>query len=76
MRDIPIFTFINKMDREARDPFELCQELEHEVGIDTATQSGVVRLDLGGGGRPGVGVGGEVDHLPVLPVVHPPPGLL
>ena len=23
MRDIPIFTFINKMDREARDPFEL-----------------------------------------------------
>ena len=35
MRDIPIFTFINKMDREARDPFELCQELEHELGIDT-----------------------------------------
>ncbi len=35
MRDIPIFTFINKMDREARDPFELCQELEKELGIDT-----------------------------------------
>ena len=35
MRDIPIFTFINKMDREARDPFELCEELEHELGIDT-----------------------------------------
>ena len=35
LRDIPIFTFINKMDREARDPFELCQELEHELGIDT-----------------------------------------
>jgi len=35
MRDIPIFTFINKMDREARDPFELCQEIEHELGIDT-----------------------------------------
>ena len=31
MRDIPIFTFINKMDREARDPFELCQELEKEL---------------------------------------------
>ena len=35
MRDIPIFTFINKMDRESRDPFELCQEIEHELGIDT-----------------------------------------
>ncbi len=35
MRDIPIFTFINKMDREARDPFELCQEIESELGIDT-----------------------------------------
>ncbi len=35
LRDIPIFTFINKMDREARDPFELCEELEHELGIDT-----------------------------------------
>ena len=35
MRDIPIFTFINKMDREARDPFDLCEEIEHELGIDT-----------------------------------------
>lgn len=35
LRDIPIFTFINKMDREARDPFELCQEIENELGIDT-----------------------------------------
>ena len=35
MRDIPIFTFINKMDREARDPFELCEELEKELGIET-----------------------------------------
>ena len=35
MRDIPIFTFINKMDREARDPFDLLDELEHEFGIGT-----------------------------------------
>ena len=35
MRDIPIFTFINKLDREARDPFELCEELEKELGIET-----------------------------------------
>ena len=35
MRHIPIFTFINKMDREARDPFELLDELENELGIET-----------------------------------------
>lgn len=28
MRHIPIFTFVNKMDREARDPFELMSEIE------------------------------------------------
>ena len=35
MRDIPIFTFINKLDREARDPFDLLDELEREFGIET-----------------------------------------
>ena len=35
MRDIPIFTFINKLDREARNPFDLLQELENEFGIGT-----------------------------------------
>lgn len=35
MRDIPIFTFINKMDREARDPFDLLDEIEKELGIST-----------------------------------------
>ena len=35
LRDIPIFTFINKMDREARDPFELMEEIENELGIRT-----------------------------------------
>ena len=35
MRHIPIFTFINKLDREARDPFELMEELENEFGIGT-----------------------------------------
>ncbi len=32
-RHIPIFTFINKMDRDARDSFELVDEIEHELGI-------------------------------------------
>ena len=35
LRKIPIFTFINKMDRETRDPLELCEEVERELGIDT-----------------------------------------
>ena len=35
LRHIPIFTFINKMDRETRDPLELCEEVEKELGIDT-----------------------------------------
>ncbi len=32
-RHIPIFTFINKMDRDARDSFDLIDEIEHELGI-------------------------------------------
>ena len=35
MRHIPIFTFINKMDREARSPYELMEQLETEFGIGT-----------------------------------------
>ena len=35
LRNIPIFTFINKMDREARDPFELMDEIESVLGIKT-----------------------------------------
>ena len=35
MRNIPIFTFINKMDRDSRDPYELMEELENEFGIGT-----------------------------------------
>src|SRR5690606_35861390 len=33
MRGIPIFTFINKLDREGRDPFDLLEELEQVLGI-------------------------------------------
>jgi len=35
MRHIPIFTFINKMDREAMDTFELLDDIESELGIAT-----------------------------------------
>lgn len=35
LRNIPIFTFINKMDREANDTFELLDEIETVLGIKT-----------------------------------------
>ncbi|HTR16876.1 MAG TPA: peptide chain release factor 3 [Acetobacteraceae bacterium] len=36
LRDIPIITFINKMDRESRDPFELLDEIANTLALDTA----------------------------------------
>jgi peptide chain release factor 3 len=36
LRDIPIITFINKMDRESRDPFDLLDEIEKTLALDTA----------------------------------------
>lgn len=35
MRHIPIFTFVNKMDRESRNPFDLMEQIESELGIQT-----------------------------------------
>ncbi len=35
MRGIPIFTFINKLDRDSRNPFELLEQIENELGIKT-----------------------------------------
>ncbi|PID66353.1 MAG: peptide chain release factor 3 [Gammaproteobacteria bacterium] len=36
LRDTPIFTFINKLDREGRDPMELLDEVESELAIACA----------------------------------------
>src|SRR6201997_4829656 len=36
LRDIPIMTFINKMDRETRDPIELLDEIASTLALDTA----------------------------------------
>ncbi|WAC26911.1 MULTISPECIES: peptide chain release factor 3 [unclassified Ancylobacter] len=36
LRDIPIITFINKMDRESRDPFEILDEIEKTLALDTS----------------------------------------
>ncbi|QCR22070.1 peptide chain release factor 3 [Pontibacter sp. SGAir0037] len=35
MRNTPVIIFINKMDREGRDPYELLDELEKELNIHT-----------------------------------------
>jgi len=34
LRDVPILTFINKLDREARDPFDLIDEIEQGLALD------------------------------------------
>jgi len=36
LRDIPIITFVNKMDREAREPLETLDEIEKTLALDTA----------------------------------------
>jgi len=36
LRDIPIITFINKLDRESREPLELIDEIEQVLALDTA----------------------------------------
>jgi peptide chain release factor 3 len=36
MRDIPIVTFVNKMDRESREPLDLLDEIEKTLALDTA----------------------------------------
>src|SRR5689334_10772732 len=36
LRDIPILTFINKMDRDGRDPFDLLDEIEKTLALSTA----------------------------------------
>jgi len=33
MRGIPIFTFVNKMDRSGKDPFDLMEDIENVLGI-------------------------------------------
>ncbi|MCR8723818.1 peptide chain release factor 3 [Frigidibacter sp. ROC022] len=39
MRDLPILTFCNKMDREARDTFEIIDEIQENLAIDVTPAS-------------------------------------
>ena len=47
LRDIPIITFINKMDREAQDPFELLDEVASKLALDPSP----LYWPAGSGGR-------------------------
>jgi peptide chain release factor 3 len=50
LRDVPIATFINKMDREGRDPFELLDEISQDLQLDVVPASwpiGMGRTFLG-----------------------------
>ncbi len=39
LRDVPIITFINKLDREGRDPFDLIDEIEQTLALDVTPAS-------------------------------------
>lgn len=39
LRDVPIITFINKLDREGRDPFDLLDEIERQLALDVTPAS-------------------------------------
>ena len=39
LRDVPIITFVNKLDREARDPFDLIDEIEQTLALDVTPAS-------------------------------------
>ncbi len=39
LRDMPIITFINKMDRDGQDPFDLLDEIEQKLALDVSPAS-------------------------------------
>jgi peptide chain release factor 3 len=39
LRDVPIVTFVNKLDRESRDPFDLMDEIEQQLALDVTPAS-------------------------------------
>ena len=61
MRGIPIFTFVNKMDRLGRDPLELMSEIEDVLGIHATPVNWPV-----GSGKDFRGVYDRVDHRLLL----------
>lgn len=46
LRDIPIITFINKVDREGRDPFQLLDEIESTLALDVCPMTWPVGMGV------------------------------
>ncbi len=47
LRNVPIVTFVNKMDREARDPFDLMDEIEQTLALDVTPASWPIGMGRG-----------------------------
>ncbi|MFO1069696.1 MAG: peptide chain release factor 3 [Geminicoccaceae bacterium] len=47
LRDVPIMTFVNKMDREARDPIELLDEIADQLQLETSPAVWPLGMGLG-----------------------------
>jgi len=47
LRDTPIITFINKMDREGREPLELLSDIEESLGIECAAMTWPIGMGKG-----------------------------
>jgi peptide chain release factor 3 len=80
LRSVPIITFVNKVDREGRDPFELLDEIADQLQLDVCPMSwpigmggefeGVLDLTTGAAYRPdgpGRSYQGRIDAVPTIP---------
>src|SRR6187455_1800253 len=47
LRNVPIVTFVNKLDREGRDPFELLDEIAHTLALDVTPLSWPIGMGKG-----------------------------
>ncbi len=46
-RQVPVFTFVNKLDRESRDPWDILEEVERILGISTYAMNWPVGMGMG-----------------------------
>ncbi|NMP22329.1 peptide chain release factor 3 [Sulfobacillus harzensis] len=46
-RQVPVFTFVNKLDRESRDPWDILEEIERILGISTFAMNWPVGMGMG-----------------------------
>ncbi len=46
-RQMPVFTFVNKLDRESRDPWDILEEVERILGVSTYAMNWPVGMGLG-----------------------------